>query len=101
MDQSIHDATELRKKEHVEYQASSKELSVAATLIDKATKRLEEYYSPKASAKAAFLSTAVAKPHYTTAAARRLAAGFDDVLLQKHDQTMRQKKSSVDPIVLP
>jgi len=99
MDQSIHDATELRKKEHDEYQTSSHELSTAEKLIDKATKRLEEFYSPKAGA---FLSTSIAKPHFTSPAARRLAAGFDDVLIQKNDQTLHQKKkSSVDPIELP
>lgn len=100
MDQSIHDATELRKKEHDEYQTSSHELSTAAKIIDKATKRLEQYYSPSAH-KAAFLSTAAVKPHFTSAAARRLAAGFDDALIQKSDSTSHQKKSSVDPIELP
>jgi outer membrane murein-binding lipoprotein Lpp len=101
MDQSIHDATELRKKEHDEYQVSSTQLSTAANLIDKATKRLEQFYSPNAH-KAAFLSTSAARPHFTTAAARRLAAGFDDdALIQKNGHTVLQKKASVDPVVLP
>jgi len=100
MDQSIHDATELRKKEHDEYQVSAKELSTAATLIDKAAKRLEQFYSPSAN-KAAFLSTSAAQPHFTSPVARRLAAGFEDVLIQKHGSISHQKKSAVDPIVLP
>lgn len=101
MDQSIHDATELRKKEHDEYQVSAKQLSTAANLVDKATKRLEQFYSPSAN-KASFLSTATAQPHYTSVVARRLAAGFDDMLIQKNGQTIHQKKkSAVDPVVLP
>jgi septal ring factor EnvC (AmiA/AmiB activator) len=101
MDQSIHDATELRKKEHDEYQVSAQQLSTAAGLIDKATKRLEQFYSPSAP-KAAFLSTAAVQPHYTSVVARRLAAGFDDALIQKNGQTVHHnQKAAVDPIVLP
>jgi len=100
MDQSVHDATELRKKEHDEYQLSSHQLSTAAALIDKATKRLEQFYSPNTH-KAAFLSTSVAQPRYTSVAARRLAADFDVALIQKHSHTVHHKKYAVDPIVLP
>merc|ERR1719272_1225703 len=100
MDQSIHDATELRKKEADEFLVEHNQLSTAASLIDKATKRLEQFYSPNAN-KAAFLSTARVQPHvFTSAAARRMAAGFDDVLLQKNGRTSHQK-AAVDPVVLP
>merc|ERR1719235_745957 len=59
LDQDVKDASDLRKKEHAEFSAQYTALSMAASLIDKATKRLEKFYSPNA-AKTALLS--VRKP---------------------------------------
>merc|ERR550537_18338 len=98
LDQDIKDSTDLRKKEHSEFTEQYNALSTAASLVDKATKRLEQFYSPNAAGKTALLSVAKAKTATPDSAAyRRLAAGFQDLDFIQ----LKQKKSSVDPIVLP
>jgi predicted nucleic acid-binding Zn-ribbon protein len=97
LDQDVKDASDLRKKEHAEFSAQYSALSTAASLIDKATKRLEKFYSPNA-AGAAFLSIHKARSSPKNSAAYRLlTAGFQDLDFVQ----LKQRKSAVDPIVLP
>lgn len=98
LDSDVKDASDLRKKEHSEFSAQYNALGTAASLIDKATKRLEKFYSPNA-AGAALLS--VQKPKHAAAehssAYRQLTAGFEDLDFIQ----LKQRRSAVDPIVLP
>jgi len=97
LDQDVKDASDLRKKEHGEFSAQYSALSAAASLIDKATKRLENFYSPNA-AKTALLSIRKPEPAAENSAAYRLlTTGFQDLDFVQ----LKQRKSTVDPIVLP
>jgi len=48
LDKEVAEATELRKKEHVEYAEAQKLQEVAVQLLDKATNKLNKFYNPEA-----------------------------------------------------
>merc|ERR1719171_3360261 len=115
-DKMVHEATEQRKSEHAEFTDSFATSATAIRLIDKAIKKLEEFYSPQKRAKEvkAVKEAALAKAGLSllhtrkvnAMAAKMLPDGFD-ALIQTHQRTEFMSRftlsvrNGVDPIVIP
>jgi hypothetical protein len=105
LDKSVHEATELRKKEHAEFVNTFATMDTARRLIEKAATRLEKFYHPKthqekkdAVSKQALDSAGLSLVTSHTApkslAVQRMEASF--ALIQRHST----HKGKVDPITI-
>jgi hypothetical protein len=106
-DKEVFEATELRQKEHTEFQNTFSTMDTARRLLDKAATRLHKFYSPEmhakkvATVKDKALSDAGLK--FESLAVKRMKASFgtiDDSLVQKK-MVLRNHARKVAPPVLP
>lgn len=104
LDADVFHATEQRKKEHKEFATENANAVLAKSLVKKAAKRLEKFYSPNA-AGASFLSMHPRQPRApVSAAVARLSkdVDFDSfVEISSKTQVRNADGTTVDPIVLP
>merc|ERR1719261_846215 len=104
LDADIFHATEQRKEEHKEFAAEFANADLAQSLVKKAAKRLEKFYSPNA-ASASLLSVRQRQPRApVSAVVARLSKDVDfDSFIETSSKTKVHSAdgTAVDPIVLP
>lgn len=104
LDADVFHATEQRKEEHKEFAAEFANADLAQSLVKKAAKRLEKFYSPNA-ASASLLSVRQRQPRApVSAVVARLSKDVDfDSFIELSSKTKVHSAdgTAVDPIVLP